>query len=89
MILFLCGSLFAGSSSSAVDELSQKHTDLNSIHEAHLKEFNNIRKILGKILLSQANNIFELYKEAELLFLTMQGEGEYEIMTNRILGIFK
>jgi hypothetical protein len=91
LILLFCGSLFAGTSSDAVDDLKDEHKNVNDTHKAHKKEFENIKKILSEILLTQVNTIFELTKEAELIFLTMQVEGEAEMMTNSILlkGLLK
>jgi hypothetical protein len=84
MALIGVGMLAHGSpSADAVDDLKGKHKNANDIHEAHLREFNNIVIILKTTLLSQTNNIFELYKESELLFLTMQAEGERETMTHQ------
>jgi len=90
LILFCCSSLFAGFSSTAVLGLALKHRDINDTHAAHEQEFDNIRKILGKVLLTQANMAFWLNNEAELLFLTMQAEGDRDIManTNKVLKEF-
>jgi hypothetical protein len=91
LILLLCGSLFAGTSSNAVDDLKDEHKNVNETHESHKKEFENIKKILGEILLTQVNTIFELTKEAELIFLAMQAESEGEMMTHSIIlkGLIK
>jgi hypothetical protein len=82
LILFFCTSLFAGDSGDAIGKLKDEHKNVNKTHEAHKKEFENIKKILGEILLTQVNTIFELTKEAELIFLSMQAEGERDMMTN-------
>lgn len=84
MSVTICTFIYGNPSSNAVDELADKHKDANSIHEAHLREFKNIVAILKQTLLSEANNIFEIYKETELLFLTVQAEGEREMMIYQI-----
>jgi hypothetical protein len=85
LILLFCSGLFAGPSSEAVDKLKDEHKNVNDTHKAHKREFDNIRKILGKILLAQATIVFELTKEAELLFLSIEAEAEGEMMTHSII----
>jgi hypothetical protein len=82
LILLLCSSLFAEDSTEAIKKLKDKHKDANDIHKVHKEEFENIKKILAEILLTQVNTIFELTKESELIFLTMQAEGERDMMTS-------
>lgn len=92
VILLLCfTSLFAvEESGNALEELIQRHKDANEIHADQLRVLNNLLILLKSTLLTKQNLIFELKKEAELLYIVIVTEGErFDMINTRSRKIFE
>jgi hypothetical protein len=72
--------VIASPSSDKVADLADKHENANGYHAGQEKAFKNSKTILSKTLLTQSENIFELGREANLVYSEKLSEGIYKEM---------
>jgi len=78
-LLLFCAAIlscYASSASEATNQQNEIAKGSDSIFQTQFKEFNNIKRLLTYIDLTQAERIFELDKSMRLTFIRFQIESE-------------
>jgi hypothetical protein len=82
-IVLICTSFLFSDSGDSVGDLADKHENANDYHSAQKQAFDNSKTILSKTLLTQGEHIFELEREANLIYSQKLSEGIYEEMKTK------
>lgn len=90
IFLLCCTCLFAAThSAEALEELAEEHKNINEIHESQLEILNKLIPLIKAVLVNKGNILFEMNKEADLLYIVLTAEAErFNILTAKIKGYF-